>query len=101
MSKQGKLPQNYCCFAICLSCLFQMLDRPDNRKENSTTTDNVDKKKQLLPLKPVLCIWPRFADHGRSNIGNNLQGNDNHEHFLVFLLKIRSQKRPSSANQDN
>ncbi|KAJ0538981.1 hypothetical protein HanRHA438_Chr08g0351561 [Helianthus annuus] len=86
LPKQRQLHQIHRSLPIRHRSLPQLLNRPNNRKQNRTTTDYIHQQKHLPPRIRILPEWTRLIDHHLRHIRNHLQRDHNHQHLLFPIL---------------
>ena len=85
LSEQLQLVHISCCFAVNLRSFLQMLDRPNDGHQDSTTADDVYKSENVLPSEPSLSSRSGFFDDNHRDVIQYLKRNNNQEDSLVFV----------------
>lgn len=101
LPEKCQLHQIHRSLAICPGRLAQVLDRPDNGEQHRAAANHIHQQEDLLPSNPVLAKWAGLIDHNLSDIRDDLERNNNHQHLLLLALQIGLQEGPASSDQND
>ena len=73
LAKDLELCEIHRSFAVRLRSLLQMTNRPDDRKQDDTTTDEIEHEEEGLPLRVVDVTLLRLAYDDKRHVREDLQ----------------------------
>lgn len=85
--------------SVALRGFLQVTNGPDYRQQDGSTAKEVQEEEQLHPHSVLLACLLRLLDYDRGNIGNDLEGDDNHEDLPLFAGENVLDEGPAGANE--
>lgn len=101
LPEKRQLHQVHSGLAICPGRLAKVLDGPDNGEQHGAAADHIHQQEHLFPSYPVLAKWAGLIDHDLSDIGDDLEGNNNHQDLLLLVLQVGLQEGPPGSDEND